>query len=185
MKDTKNTKWKKNLIEKREVEISKVKKAFGFKKIEILDFPAANLDTIPNIELVSSISKFIKLVKPEIIYFNHFNDAHSDHRIIFNAVLSATKNFRSPFIKSLRMYEVLSETNVRKHDSKSIFHPNLFIDITKFIKKKNYILKIYKSEIKKFPFPRSIESINSLAKLRGTEVNYKFAEAFMILYEKK
>ena len=58
----------KNLIEKREVEISKVKKAFGFKKIEILIFPAANLDTIPNIELVSSVSKFIKLVKPEIIF---------------------------------------------------------------------------------------------------------------------
>ena len=34
----------------------------------------------------------------------------------------------------------------------------------------------YKSEIKKHPFPRSIESIKALAVLRGSQSGYKFAE---------
>ena len=42
-------------------------------------------------------------------------------------------------------------------------------------------MKIYKSEIKKFPFPRSQETIKSLAKVRGSEISTKAAEAFEIL----
>jgi hypothetical protein len=40
-------------------------------------------------------------------------------------------------------------------------------------------MKTYKSEIKKHPFPRSVESIKSLAILRGAESNFKYAEAFL------
>ena len=40
-------------------------------------------------------------------------------------------------------------------------------------------MKIYKSEIKKHPFPRSEDAIKSLAILRGTEANFKYAEAFL------
>lgn len=39
---------------------------------------------------------------------------------------------------------------------------------------------IYKSEVGKFPFPRSKESIIALSKYRGTSVNSEFAEAFCI-----
>ena len=46
------------------------------------------------------------------------------------------------------------------------------------------VLKIYKSEIKKHPFPRSVVSLKSLALLRGSESGYKFAEAFQIIYKR-
>lgn len=184
MKNFDNLKWKDKTIKKRNNEIKKVIHKYHFKNTEILDLPAARLDTISMNEIVKKISFFLKKIKPEIIYLNHFNDVHSDHRIIFDAICTATKNFRNPFIKSLRMYEVLSETHIRKHNFKSQFVPQLYVDITKYMNKKKEILKIYKSEIKKFPFPRSLEAVVSLAKIRGSEVNVKFAEAFMILYEK-
>ena len=42
-------------------------------------------------------------------------------------------------------------------------------------------MKIYKSELKNFPFPRSIESIDALAKYRGSQIGKKAAESFELL----
>ena len=44
-------------------------------------------------------------------------------------------------------------------------------------------MKIYKSEIDMYPFPRSIESISAQAKLRGTQAGFMAAEAFFLLKE--
>ena len=54
-----------------------------------------------------------------------------------------------------------------------------------FDNKRNIKMKIYKSEIKKHPFPRSVDAIKSLAIIRGSESNYKYAEAFKLIFEKK
>ena len=42
-------------------------------------------------------------------------------------------------------------------------------------------LDFVKTEIKKHPFPRSVVSIRSLAKLRGSFANSNYAEAFMLI----
>lgn len=49
--------------------------------------------------------------EPEIIYLPNRSDAHSDHRITFDAVMACTKSFRYPFINKILMYECLSETD--------------------------------------------------------------------------
>jgi len=41
----------------------------------------------------------------------------------------------------------------------------------------------YESEVEHFPHPRSIESIESLAKYRGSQSGLKLAEAFRLIYE--
>ena len=48
-------------------------------------------------------------------------------------------------------------------------------------KKKIEAINAYSKEIKKYPHPRSIKSIESLAIKRGSEVNLKKAEAFYIV----
>ena len=40
---------------------------------------------------------------------------------------------------------------------------------------------MYKTEFQNHPFPRSLEVVESLAKLRGSESGFKYAEAFMII----
>ena len=42
----------------------------------------------------------------------------------------------------------------------------------------NNVIKFYKSEIKKHPFPRSKISITAQAQLRGSQIDRKYAEAF-------
>ena len=79
--------------------------------------------------------------------------------------------------------ETLSETEFSPSIKKDTFVPNKFVEITKYMNKKIQIMKVYKSEIKKHPFPRSLKSIRALASLRGSTSGCKFAESFMLLKE--
>ena len=44
-------------------------------------------------------------------------------------------------------------------------------------------MKIYNSELKKHPFPRSIKNLKALATYRGAFAGCKYAEAFYIVKE--
>ena len=79
------------------------------------------------------------------------------------------------------MYETISETNFKNNFSKKDFEPNLWVNISKYMNKKINIMKIYKGEIKKHPFPRSEKSIKALAMLRGSYSGFEYAEAFKII----
>ena len=61
------------------------------------------------------------------------------------------------------------------------FLQNRYVGIDKEIKYKINAFKMYKSEIKKFPHPRSIQSIKNLSIQRGVESGLKNAEAFQII----
>jgi N-acetylglucosamine malate deacetylase 1 len=44
-------------------------------------------------------------------------------------------------------------------------------------------MNLYESEVGSFPFPRSEESIKAIAKVRGSQSGYLFAESFELVYE--
>ena len=168
-------------IRKREREIEKVSQVYKFNRVFELEFPTMRLDEVSMSELISKISNVFKEIKPNVIYLPFKNDVHSDHRKVFEAVYSCTKIFRYPFIKKILMMETLSETDFA--DITNSFIPNVFVDISKFLNKKLKIMKIYESEIGKHPFPRSLETMEALAKVRGAQAGYKYAESFMLLKE--
>jgi LmbE family N-acetylglucosaminyl deacetylase len=176
-----NQGFSKERVESRQLEISKVEKMFGFRKTYNLNYPTMTLSSSSLIKMVPDISSIFSEVKPEIIYTLNRSDAHSDHRVIFDAVMACTKSFRYPFIKQILMYECISETEFAPALAEKAFIPNYFVDITDFIDKKNEIMKIFTSEIGEHPFPRSVENIKSLAHFRGASVNVKYAEAFQLL----
>lgn len=108
-------------------------------------------------------------------------NVHSDHRISFDAFMSASKSFKHPEIKRISMYETLSETNFAVPLAKNAFIPNYYVDITNYLSSKIEIMKIYTTELKPHLFPRSEDSIRALAILRGSEANVEYAESFIIL----
>lgn len=174
------TKKNKRILEKRSIEINKVKKLIKADKLIKLGFKTANLSQNDLSNLIINFKDIFNRLKPNILYLPHHSDAHSDHRIIYDAAITCTKWFRFPYIKKIFLYETLSETNFNyKYNSK--FNPNYYVDITKYLKKKLKIMKIYKSEIKPHPFPRSIKAIESLSYLRGSESGFYSAEAFEII----
>lgn len=165
----------------RSKEIKKVGNYYNFNSVIEGDFVTALIDTYPQIDIIEFISNSIDKIKPDIIYIPFSHDVHSDHRIINESIVSACKTFRKPYIKSIRAYETLSETEFDINTSSIFFKPNLFINIDKYLETKIKIMKIYKSEFSAHPFPRSEKSIKSLAYLRGNTANLNAAEAFIIL----
>ena len=175
--------WSKEKVKSRHLEIESVRNGLGIKKENFfsLGFPPTELDMIPLKDIVLKISKAINQFKPEELLLPHPGDVHSDHSISFQASHACTKSFRYSFLKRVLTYETLSETEFGIDPRYNLFNPNLFIEISNELERKIELLKIYKSEIGEFPFPRSIEGVVSKAKIRGLEMGVKAAEAFTIL----
>jgi len=169
----------------RQKEIQKVSQAYSFDSVKNLNLKTMQVDQYSISELIDKISKVIYEIKPNIIYLPFKSDIHSDHRKIFEAAFSCTKSFRYPFIKKIYMIETLSETEFAPSTKEDSFIPNVFVDISEFMNKKIEITKIYKSEVKEHPFPRSITNIKALATLGGATISCQFAESFMLLKEIK
>lgn len=165
-------------------EIKDVSTLYGFSSVIQLDFEAAQLDSLPLSRIVSEIGEVFSRLEPNIVYIPYPGDIHSDHEIVFNAATSCSKWFRYPSIEKLLIYETLSETDFTINPDHNGFRPNVFINIEPYLEKKIDILKLYKSEVHSFPFPRSEKAIRSLAYVRGAAGGYGAAEAFMLLKER-
>ena len=175
--------FSKEVIKKREYEIKRVAELYNFDGVYKLEFPTMRIDEISMSNLIKKISDIFLEVKPNVIYLPFKDDVHSDHRKVFEATFSCTKSFRYPFIKKVYMMETLSETEFAPSLKENSFVPNIFVDITQFLEKKIQIMKVFKSEIKEHPFPRSVENIKALAIFRGATAGVKYAESFMLLKE--
>jgi LmbE family N-acetylglucosaminyl deacetylase len=170
-------------IKTRQEEIAQVHARYGFSDRHELNLPPAALETLPIGDIVSKISKVIKKIEPEIVYTVYRNDAHSDHEIVFDGVMSSTKSFRYPFVKRVLAYETISETDFGMKPEDGGFRPNVFNNISDFLEEKLDILEIFESEMGDFPFPRSKKALSALAQLRGVQSNCEAAEAFMLIKE--
>ncbi len=168
-------------IAQRQSEIELAGTKLKVKGINKLNFASMSLTDNSLNQLIPKISAYFNEIKPEIIYVMNRSDAHSDHRILFDAVMACTKSFRYPFIKRVLMYECLSETEFAPALPEKVFIPNYYVDITDFMDMKLEIMKIYESEIDEHPFPRSISNIKALAHYRGASVGVNYAEAFQLL----
>ncbi|MDN3513525.1 MAG: PIG-L family deacetylase [Candidatus Brocadia sp.] len=176
-------KYRKKVINSRQNEIAAAARAYNFDEFFKLDFPATRLDTLPKRQIIEQVTDVIGKIKPEVVYIPNRSDVHSDHRVTFDVMVSATKTFRYPFIKKILMYEVVSETEFAPSVLDNAFIPNSFSDITNYLDKKLAIMKIYKHELRRSPFPRSKENIKALATFRGATATVKYAEAFTVLKE--
>lgn len=170
-------------VEKRQQEITKAIDAYKFGAVHELNLPPACLETVPMGDIIGPISKVISDVEPDQVFTVYRNDAHSDHQIVFDAVMSATKSFRYPYIKRVMAFETMSETDFGLKPEDGGFRPNVYIDISKYLNKKLDILEIFESEVGDFPFPRSRKALESLAYVRGAQCNAEAAEAFMLIKE--
>jgi LmbE family N-acetylglucosaminyl deacetylase len=170
-------------ITQRQKEIVQVHKRYGFSERYELNLPPAALDTLAKGDVVSEVSKIIKEVEPEIVYTVYRNDAHSDHEIVFDAVMASTKSFRYPFVRRVLAYETISETDFGMKPEDGGFRPNVFNNISVYLEEKLNILDIYESEMGVFPFPRSRKSLIAIARVRGVQSNNEAAEAFMLIKE--
>lgn len=170
---------KEQAILKKEAE--KAAKILGISKTFFENFPDQQYDTIPFLKIVKSIEKIKNKIKPEIVFTHHQGDLNLDHQITFKAVLTACRPLRNETVKELYSFEIPSSTEWGIPKKKNYFMPNFFIDVSDTFNKKIEALEAYKSEIRKYPHPRSLKSVEIIARRWGTIVEKELVESFEII----
>ena len=156
-------------------------KILGVKKVYTFDFPDNRFDTVPLLDIIKTIEKIKEDINPGVVFTHHYGDLNIDHQITFKAVMTAFRPLKKETVREMYSFEVLSSTEWNIPKPEICFVPNHFVDISKTIKLKVRAMKEYKCEIREYPHPRSIESIEIKAKQRGIQVGLEAAEAFEVL----
>ncbi len=172
-------------INKRENEIINIKsyaekanKILGVKEVFFHEFPDNRFDTVPFLDIVKVIEKIKNQIKPEIIFTHYEKDLNIDHQITYKAVITATRPIKGETVKEIFSFEIPSSTEWNYPLS---FSPNVFYDISEIIDVKLMALEEYKTELREYPHPRSLEGVKLIAKNWGMKVGLNYAEAFKVV----
>ncbi len=153
----------------------------GIKKVFIANFPDNAFDSVSLLEIVKEIEKVKNEIKPEIIFTHHFGDMNIDHQITHQAVLTATRPMNDECVKTIYSMEVPSSTEWNSFSAQTAFIPNVFFEVEDTIDLKIEAMAKYKSELREYPHPRSLQHLKELAKANGTKVGLNYSENFMLI----
>lgn len=154
----------------------------GVKEVIFFDFPDNRFDSMDLLDIIRIVEKIVVEKKPDVVYTHHWGDLNIDHRITFNAVMTACRPFNST-VKKIMCFEVLSSTEWNAQNAANAFMPNVYVDVVRMLDKKLAALSEYKGEMRPFPHPRSREAVRYLSRLRGSQAGYEAAEAFVLVRE--
>lgn len=152
-------------------------------KLIRLGFPEIDLCEVKLSKIITSFSNVFNSEKPEILYLPNRSDVHSDHRKTFEASQACIKSFRYPYIKKVLMMEIISETDFSPALPENVFIPNVFVDISNYFDSKISMVEKFDSELLDSPYTRSLDSLTALNRYRGSQINAKYAESFMLIKE--
>ncbi len=153
----------------------------GVKTVTMHQLPDNRLDQVPLLEVVKVVEDLVDRVKPEVIYTHHGGDLNVDHGIIHRAVLTATRPVAGQPVREIYAFEVPSSTEWAFQRLESAFRPNVFVEVTRTLEAKIAAMACYKTEVRKFPHPRSAEALRAIAVRWGSVAGCAAAEAFELV----
>ncbi len=175
--DDKKMKNEKNALSKHFAEAMKI---LGVKSSNIFtgSFPDNEMDKCSRLELNHWLEDVLGKVKPDIIFTHHRFCTNIDHQYCHEAAVVAARPGTNSHIVVIAS-EIPSSTGYLKP---TMWEPNFYVELSKSdLENKVKAMMAYKNEVRKDPHPRSPEVLRALAKVRGSESGFNFAEAFMIL----
>lgn len=141
------------------------------------DFSDNEMDKHTLLDLIRWLENIIDKIKPDVIFTHHRFCTNIDHQYCHEVAVVATRPAENRHI-TLIAAEIPSSTGYLKP---TCWEPNFFIQISKKdVENKIKAMETYKNEARPSPHPRSSEVLKALAKVRGSEAGYHWAEAFMI-----
>lgn len=147
------------------------------KHIYLGEFSDNEMDNNSLLEVIHWLEIVIAEVKPDLILTHHRYCTNIDHQYCHNAAVVAIRPALNTHIPIL-CGEVPSSTGYLRPVQ---WEPNLYVEVSeKDLEVKIRAMKLYKGEARHDPHPRSPEVLRALAKVRGSESGFLFAEAFMI-----
>ena len=137
------------------------------------------VDVLPRRDLVALIERDSKLaidrVRPDALLFPAVS-FNQDHEAVYKAVYAACR----PHLPSDKAFVRLALT----YDQPQLawnhtpFHPNFYVDVSDYLELKLQAYRCHASQVRPEPHHASVENVERLARLRGSEVSVSAAEAF-------
>lgn len=144
-------------------------------------FPDNRFDAIPLLDIVHEIERVKGQTRPSLVLTHHRGDLNVDHAITHRAVLTAFRPLPGEAPVEILSFEVPSSTEYAGPDASKAFLPDTFVEVEDSMDRKLAALRCYPSELRPPPHPRSLESVDLLARVRGSQVGFAKAEAFETL----
>ena len=93
---------KKNKLERKK-NCLKVLNLIGLseKNIFFMDYPDNMIDTVPLLNIVQDIEKIKKKIRPNILYTHFSNDLNVDHRVAYQASVTASRPVPNETVKKI------------------------------------------------------------------------------------
>ncbi|HZT59154.1 MAG TPA: PIG-L deacetylase family protein [Pyrinomonadaceae bacterium] len=151
----------------------------GAREVFAGDFPDQRLDATPIIEVNRFVENVARRVKPGVIYTHHFADLNADHRVAYEAAAVAARPFSLPSFERLLCYQV----DTVAHAGRGAQQFNFYSDITATLELKLRAMRVYETEVRDYPHPRSIEALRHAAMRNGAAVGLGAAEVFQTVLE--
>lgn len=170
-----------NIIDQLHLDARNAGEIIGFMSMEFSNFPDNRFDQIDLLDIIQTVEKQVKRLKPDIIYTHYQGDLNIDHRITFDAVLTACRPQGDYVVCEIYAFETPSSTEWGFNRDKLSFCPNVFEEITNTIQFKLEAMSCYTSELREYPHPRSLKALEIIALRWGTVVGKEYVEAFELI----
>jgi N-acetylglucosamine malate deacetylase 1 len=171
-------------LDREEKHALKAKGILGYQEVEFARLPDEQLRAC-FVDILSVIEKTVDEFEPDMVYLNHRNDPHQDHKAVFEAGVIGLRSISKlpKRLTRLACYEIPSSTEQVPPFVEHAFLPNYYVNITSYVSRKQLAMACYETERRPFPHPRSDRGIATLAASRGMASNFEAAEAFMTVRE--
>jgi len=161
----------------------KAAQLLGAREPLMYNLPDNRFDTVPLLDIVKMIETVLEKTSPQIIYTQHGGDLNVDHRIVYQATLTATRPVAGSSVNTVYAYEVPSSTEWAFQKFRPVFEPNVFVDISRTLDMKLEAMQLYESEAREFPHPRSVDGLRAISRRWGSVAGLQAAEAFELVRE--
>jgi LmbE family N-acetylglucosaminyl deacetylase len=141
------------------------------------DFLDNEMDRYPRLQVIRWLEGLVNKIEPDLILTHHRYCTNIDHQYCHECTVVATRPGPERHITTF-CGEVPSSTGYLRPVQ---WEPNVFVSVTgDELDKKIRAMECYTNEARPDPHPRSREVLAALAKVRGSEAGYYFAEAFVL-----
>jgi LmbE family N-acetylglucosaminyl deacetylase len=163
-------------------EFQQAMEVIGVDGVDVLytdDHTHLRVDVLPRRDLVAKIERESPLgidrLKPDVLFFPAVS-YNQDHEAVYKAVYAACRPHLpadKPFVRLVLCYD---QPQLSWNHTK--FHPNFYVDISNHLETKLAAYRCHASQIRCDPHHASVENVERMARVRGSEVSVSAAEAF-------
>lgn len=170
------------ILEDKFEEAQKAISILGANLLPRLDFPDMRLDMVPHVDKNIALDEVITEGKYDTVFVQDVSDINRDHKELYNSTLVTCRPYPGQTVRYLLSYYVNSSTEWGNLLTKEAFSPNVYVDIEDTINTKLDAMASYKTELREYPHPRSIEGIRNSSIYFGNSVGIRYAEPFKLIY---